>query len=210
MLRLRSLPFLLALALGGALGCASAPGATVQQLQTRAVFDLGCPHHQLMLYHIDGRTKAVAGCGRRLVYVQSCQRIRGQHECTWVLNTPTFAQTQWPAHQRSTHPPGYVFVGERRTDAQGRPVATELFDPRGLPVPTRTRWPTTPPSKPAAKGPAAPAGTQAPIAPARGASGRASPTDLFGTRGQPGPGTPGATRPAGRHMPTELFEPNEL
>lgn len=207
MLRLRSL---LALTLGGALGCASAPGATVQQLQTRAVFDLGCPHHQLMLYHIDGRTKAVLGCGRRLVYVQSCQRIRGEHECTWVLNTPTFAQTQWPAYQRSAQPRGYVFVREPPADTQGRPVATELFD-QSSPGRTHPAWSTPMPTGPAASQPAAPAGTQAPIGPAPGpASSRPSPTELFGPAGAPGSAPSGSPGPAGRHLPTELFEPHEL
>jgi len=79
------------------LGCLStAPGASLVELQNRAVFDLGCPYQQLFVYHLDVRTKVVTGCARRLIYVESCQDIRGESACTWVLNTPTFLQTQWP------------------------------------------------------------------------------------------------------------------
>src|SRR5512137_1862109 len=82
----------------GSLSCAAtAPGATLAQLQRRAVIDLACPNELLWLYHVDSRTKAVTGCGRRLLYVESCQDVRGEQACTWVMNSPTLMQSMWPS-----------------------------------------------------------------------------------------------------------------
>ena len=72
-------------------GCASAPGATMQQLQRRAWLDSGCAPAQLILYHVDKRTKVLEGCRQRLVYVESCEHIRGEYSCTWVLNNSTWS-----------------------------------------------------------------------------------------------------------------------
>ena len=60
------------------LGCGSARGASLSQLQQRAQIDLSCPGHQLRHYRLDGRTEVVQGCGRQLVYVDSCERIGGE------------------------------------------------------------------------------------------------------------------------------------
>ena len=88
-------------AIVGLFGCASTTpkGATVQQLENRAVFDLGCAQQQLWIYDLDARTKAVVGCGRRLVYIESCEPVRGETTCTWIMNTPTDTQMQWPQWQ---------------------------------------------------------------------------------------------------------------
>jgi len=199
-------PIVLApLALAGIAACAGAPGATQQQLQSRAVFDLGCAQHQLVVYHVDQRTKAVAGCGRRLVYVESCQRIRGKDACTWMLDTPTFEQARWPDWQGHGGPPAHTLGQPATYGSSGRPVATQLFDPR----------------QPAAAAP--PAGTvvrpvpsasfakksSITVAPARGAPRRAHPTDLFDPAGQPGT-SPATANPEGREIPTHLFDPSEL
>jgi hypothetical protein len=118
------------------------------QLQTRAVYDLGCPAPQVAVYHLDTRTKAAVGCGRRLLYVESCQRIRGKHECTWVLDTPTFAQAQWPQLYAPRGAPTYVLMGPAQ--AGTRPLATTLFDGRAPAPPGPT------PPAPGGQGPAAP------------------------------------------------------
>ena len=78
------------------LGCASGPRADLRSLQYRSMFDLGCPAQGLELYHVDRRTKAVVGCGRRLVYVESCESFGTKRECTWMLDSPIFAQSAWP------------------------------------------------------------------------------------------------------------------
>lgn len=79
-------------------GCAgSAPGATMEQLQRRAWLDSGCRPDQLVLLHVDTRTKALEGCGGRLIYVESCEHIRGEHSCTWVLDNASAATGGWRA-----------------------------------------------------------------------------------------------------------------
>ena len=75
--------------LGIGVGCASAPGASLQQLQLRAAYDLVCPPQLLALQHVDQRTKVVAGCGSQEIYVEICDEIRGSTTCTWLLNTST-------------------------------------------------------------------------------------------------------------------------
>ena len=63
-------------------------GASAEQLQTRAAFDLNCPAQQISVIELDGRTRGVTGCGQRATYVESCDRVDGygKHGCTWVLN----------------------------------------------------------------------------------------------------------------------------
>jgi hypothetical protein len=120
------------------------------------VFDLGCPANALQLHHIDRRTKAVLGCGRRLIYVESCESRGLRRECTWMLDTPSYVQQTWPQLQPSltltqaaaagpagVAPPPSPSNGDRpiRTGLDGptqsiiptrnerrRPVQTELFD----------------------------------------------------------------------------------
>jgi hypothetical protein len=70
-----------------AVGCG---GASVEQLRTRAAFDLQCPESSITLVHLDERTQGVTGCGQRATYVESCTMMDGyggKHDCTWVLNT---------------------------------------------------------------------------------------------------------------------------
>ncbi len=137
--------------------------ATLVQLQRRAVFDLGCPNDQLLLYHLDNTTKAVAGCGRRLVYVESCGASSASN-CSWRLDTPTFAQVQWPQNYSSRPvlqvipapaaappppPHGYpkelFSPGEQppRSSSPSRPsYSTDLYGSGAAPVPPRFRLPT--------------------------------------------------------------------
>jgi hypothetical protein len=68
----------------------SACGASLEQLQARAAFDLNCPQDKLQVTEIDDRTRGVRGCGQQVTYVESCQAIGGYGQkmgCTWVLNT---------------------------------------------------------------------------------------------------------------------------
>ena len=148
MIRKLVIPCGLGLLLAIATGCLSAgPRPSVAQLRYRAVFDLGCPDPELVVYHVDARAKAVAGCGRRAVYVVSCQPVHGRHACTWMLNSPTFAQLQWPctypqhasAPRATAAPPGAVSTARTAapepaagtpsppTTATGRPYATDLY-----------------------------------------------------------------------------------
>lgn len=70
-------------------GCSAATRpATLQQLQHRAVFDLGCAPQQLQLVSVDERTKAVGGCGRWLVYVHQCEAMGQEESCGWLVNGP--------------------------------------------------------------------------------------------------------------------------
>jgi hypothetical protein len=83
-------------------GCRNAPGATYVQLHQRASFDLRC--NQLALRHLDERTKVVSGCGKEMVYVEECQRIRGTDRCTWRLESAPIA-TEPVAATRPAPPP---------------------------------------------------------------------------------------------------------
>lgn len=108
------------------LGCASGPRADLRALQYRSVFDLGCPAQSLQLYHVDRRTKVVAGCGRRLVYVESCDRYGSRRECSWLLDSPVFAQSAWPVFAQSAWP---VFA------QSAWPVHAPGAWPQGMPAP---------------------------------------------------------------------------
>jgi hypothetical protein len=202
----------------GAPSCvATAPGATLAKLQNRAVFDLGCPSNSLAVYHVDSRTKAVTGCGRRLLYVESCQQIRGEHACTWVMNTPTFMQTMWPSLLAPQ--PTTVIVQQRLPAPSSRPVATALFDPGNAPLsagPSRAR-PSSSDVAIGGAGPDSPAGAAAGKGAAVGeVEGRPYSTDLFDATPSPrrpapsdGDGddqTQAGPRPARRNQPDPLYD----
>lgn len=115
-----------------AAGCASAPGATPAQLDRRAAIDLGCPASYLERARLDARTVVVQGCQRRVVYVESCQRIRGAHRCTWVADSPwiyaTTVQIVQPAPVGPRAPTGDGFLdvvaveGSCAVSVDGRPL----------------------------------------------------------------------------------------
>jgi hypothetical protein len=68
-------------------GCGA---ATIKQLSKRAAFELECPAEQLEIVEIDTRTRGVSGCGRRAVYVETCERFGQYNEfgkCTWTLDS---------------------------------------------------------------------------------------------------------------------------
>ncbi len=74
----------LAAALAGS-GCAAdLKRANLRELQMRAAFDLSCPPQSLGLYPFDERSKGVAGCGKRLTYVEICDY--GTASCTWMID----------------------------------------------------------------------------------------------------------------------------
>jgi hypothetical protein len=66
------------------LGC----GATIEQLRSRASFDLNCAENKLQVVEIDQRTRGVRGCGKQATYVENCTTPgRDRNSCTWVMNT---------------------------------------------------------------------------------------------------------------------------
>jgi hypothetical protein len=82
-----------ALATAGALSSCAAPApATLQQLRTRAAFDLGCAPEMLQVYELDRRARGVWGCGRRLAYVERCESTHGEVMCSWLLDFPGLPQ----------------------------------------------------------------------------------------------------------------------
>lgn len=85
-----------------ALGC----GASNQQLQARAAFDLQCPPEQIGLVEIDSRTKGAQGCGRKATYVEDCQPRPFQGMvCTWVQNSGAQTQQSMPPGSSTPPPP---------------------------------------------------------------------------------------------------------
>jgi len=101
----------------------------------RAVFDLGCAAQGLMLYQIDGRTKVVTGCGRRLVYVVACEPQLGRGGCTWLIDSPSSAQVSWPSGCPSPSP-----VRPQLPPAGTAPGGSLPYGPQ----PTGTRSPPQP------------------------------------------------------------------
>jgi hypothetical protein len=84
------------------LGC----GASNQQLQTRAAFDLQCPQEQVGIVEIDNRTRGAQGCGRKATYIEDCQpRPFQPMQCTWVMNSGSLGQQQAAPPASSTPPP---------------------------------------------------------------------------------------------------------
>ena len=127
-------------------GCASGPRANLRALQYRSVFDLGCPAQGLQLHHVDRRTKVVVGCGRRLVYVESCETHGLNKECTWMLDSPVYAQTSWPevptvpvavAPASVPHPTVVLAPAPPPAPEEGRPIRTDLDGREQTVIPPR-------------------------------------------------------------------------
>jgi len=139
--------------------CATAPPATLQQLHYRAAFDLGCTPESLAVYNIDGRTKGVYGCGRRLAYVERCESVHGEPICTWMLDSPASSQpcVQYVYGAQFFADPGRADPGRLTAGRHYRPDLDSAA-PDGQPVPA----PST--SASASPGPA-PTPTPAPTAP---------------------------------------------
>lgn len=82
---LRACLFTSALTLSLASGC----GAPVENLVTRAQFDLDCPERELRVHTLDDKTRGVTGCGKRATYIEMCDMTgMGPINCRWVLNSP--------------------------------------------------------------------------------------------------------------------------
>jgi hypothetical protein len=83
----------------GVVGCARPEPATAQQLRARAGFELGCPAEELELVQLDRSTGGVIGCGRRVVYVESCS---SGPSCTWSFDreAPAIGWGAWPQPAR--------------------------------------------------------------------------------------------------------------
>src|SRR5207237_10436241 len=113
----------LALALAAcafAAGCAAdLKRANLRELQMRAAFDLGCAPAGLALYPFDERSKGVAGCGRRLSYVEICDHAVGS--CTWMIDgmLPAAVAAEKPvAPAVGAPPPGAGPAPPHRPDAR--------------------------------------------------------------------------------------------
>jgi len=114
-------------------GCASsAPGASMTQLQQRAQIDLSCPGAFLQHYRLDDRSQLVVGCQRQLVYVESCERIRGAWRCTWRLDSP------WLYAPQVTVSSAAEASSPSRPPSPSRPaVRSEAGEDRGADEPPR-------------------------------------------------------------------------
>jgi hypothetical protein len=94
---------ILLVAVVSAAGC----GASNQQLQTRAGFDLNCPAQQVNVVELDKRTRGAEGCGKKATYIENCapKPFSFGMQCTWVLNSNTQAAVTTPATETATPPP---------------------------------------------------------------------------------------------------------
>lgn len=72
-------------------GCVD-QNATTSQLKKRSSVDLSCPWYEVGVRSIDARTRLVEGCGKRAIYVESCETCSaGKYgtfrcNCTWLWN----------------------------------------------------------------------------------------------------------------------------
>ena len=173
------------LSAGGVASCApTAQGASPLQLQNRATYDLGCAPYSLAIHPLDARTRLVTGCGRRLLYVEDCQPIRGRAACAWKLDTASFAQTQWPQWAAAPAPTTVVIVPP---PAASHAPPTETFEGAPAPPPPAASAVSVSGALPAAgAAPPPPSSTASELAPPPSgraqAGGREIPVDLFDSR----------------------------
>ncbi len=127
-------------AAGVAAGCAPVQRANPKVLYNRASYDIGCPQQSLQVYQLDGRTHAVSGCGRRLVYLERCDSALGRDACTWVVDTPNYQQLQWPQQTQAQQEQAQLAAARRRPTPLAAPVRrAAASEPDPLDVPTRSR-----------------------------------------------------------------------
>lgn len=180
-----------AVLLGGlAVSCTpTAFRASPLQLQNRATYDLACPPYSLTMRQLDERTRMVMGCGRRLLYVEDCQAIRGRTACTWKLDTASFEQTQWP-HTAAKPAPATVVIMPQPVASHAPPTDASEGVTAPPPPPVAGPAASLPPvagsaaSLPPVASSAAPAATSEPVPPPgrAQAGGREIPVDLFDSR----------------------------
>jgi hypothetical protein len=96
--------------------------ATVEQLRTRAAFDLQCPESQVRTYYIDHRTTGVTGCGKRATYITTCSDPDNAFTCTWALNA---AVREEPASRPATYRPAAAVPRSAPTPTDRRIVAAQ-------------------------------------------------------------------------------------
>ena len=86
-----------------------------------------------MLYHVDGRTKVVAGCARHGVYVESCEVLGHGALCTWRLDSPLVARgeerTEEEAPLHSPAQPQPVVCPTQAKEDADRPVSGLVLEP---------------------------------------------------------------------------------
>jgi hypothetical protein len=176
-----------------ALACVPPTRAQLPRLQQRAVFDLGCAGEQLYVVHIDERTKAVSGCGRRLVYLEDCDRGAG-NVCSWKLDTPMPGQASWPGTTGMQAPP--TIQASPTIQAQSGALRSGWMVPAGAPRPMK---------RDLFEAGKEPTPTAQPAAPATSPTQRNFRTDLYSG----GSGSVAEGKPARRNIPTTLFEGSE-
>ena len=72
-----------------ALYCSAGSCVWLDDLRTRAAFDLNCPREQLQLTFIDEKTRGVSGCDKRATYLVDVRRHPSGWgtEATWIMNS---------------------------------------------------------------------------------------------------------------------------
>jgi hypothetical protein len=60
----------------------------------------------MQIYQLDARTRGVVGCGRRLTYVEVCDRRHRRPSCSWMLDSPAWSAPVMVASPRApSYPP---------------------------------------------------------------------------------------------------------
>lgn len=79
----------LRLLVGVTLLTASCASASQRQLLARASSDLRCNKGDLTVVELDAQTRGVSGCGKRQMYLESCngRKDSPSRRCTWVSNS---------------------------------------------------------------------------------------------------------------------------
>jgi hypothetical protein len=118
-------------------GCAPPKRATMEQLFARSSFELGCSPGEMQFYDFGQRVKGVAGCGRRLTYVERCEA----NICAWVLDAPGRDQLAWPS-SAPPPPPQWAAPAPQPTAAPPAPPRAAA-PPPAPPPPVATTQPAT-------------------------------------------------------------------
>ena len=63
-------------------------GGTIDELASRAAFEFECDLNKLKIIELNEHNYGVSGCGKKAVYVKSCN----SKTCTWVLNSSKLKQ----------------------------------------------------------------------------------------------------------------------
>lgn len=136
-------------------GCAKPRPASPAALAARAAFDLSCGQQRIQIYPLDPRTRGVAGCGRRLTYVEVCDDFRGRASCRWRLESPPWLPVPVAAPPASLAPPASAprspdpaaapSLSESEPASSEAPPAADAYEDFA-PTPPASTLPPAPPS----------------------------------------------------------------